>query len=74
MRTTMLLLFTMTMGMLGGCDKDTVQTIAREHKAKAALMCKNDKGLKEVLDARGPNFTAKCKSGVVVAGVANLAL
>lgn len=74
MRTTLLLLLTMTLGMLGGCDKDQLQTVASEHKAKAALMCKNDKGLKEVIDARGPSFTAKCKSGIVVAGVANLSL
>lgn len=75
MRTTMLLLFTVTLVMLGGCgSKDAVQTIAREHKSKAAEMCKNDKGLKEVLDARGASFTAQCKSGIVVAGVANLAL
>lgn len=71
MRTTLLLLL---IALLSGCDKDAVQTIAREHKSKAAEMCKNDKGLKEVLDARGASFTAQCKSGIVVAGIANLNL
>lgn len=71
MRTTLLLL---TIALLSGCDKDAVQTISREHKSKAAEMCKNDKGLKEVLDARGASFTAQCKSGIVVAGIANITL
>ncbi len=72
MRNIIPWLLIVQLGWLGGCGggKEQVQIIGREHKAKAADMCKNDKGVKEVLEANGASFTAQCKSGIIVAGIA----
>lgn len=72
MRKTMLCLLIVQLGLLGGCGGggNKEQVIGREHKAKAADMCKNDKGVKEVIEANGASFTAQCKSGIIVAGIA----
>lgn len=71
MRTTKLAILAVVLGLLGGCD-GAEHAIVSAHKVKAATMCKFDKGLKTVLDANGANFTAQCRSGIIVAGVAQL--
>jgi hypothetical protein len=71
MRTTKWLMLAIFLGALGGCGGPE-HVIAKEHKARAEDMCKHDKGLKEVMDAYGAHFTAKCQSGIIVAGVAQL--
>ena len=55
--------------MLAGCaPKERDQTMSREHEVKATIMCKHDKGLKRVIDTHNKNFTAECKSGIIVTG------
>lgn len=72
MRTTILLAYIATLGALNGCGGNKEHVIASEHKAKAADMCKRDKGVRQIIDAYGASFTAECKSGIIVAGIANM--
>ncbi|MBS4099034.1 MAG: hypothetical protein KGZ83_19615 [Sulfuricella sp.] len=70
--TARLLLLGITVALLAGCDAtDRQQTLSREHDAKAAQLCKKDKGLKRVIDINGANFTAECNSGIIVTGSAD---
>lgn len=71
MRSILLIPFVLISLLLGGCG-GSQHVIAKEHKARAAEMCKHDKGVGEVLDADGANFTARCVSGIIVAGIAQL--
>lgn len=69
---TRFLITAMTMALLAGCEQNSrEQTLSREHDAKAAQLCKKDKGLKRVVETRGANFTAECNSGIIVTGSAD---
>ncbi|MBS4095325.1 MAG: hypothetical protein KGZ83_00630 [Sulfuricella sp.] len=72
MHATRMAVAMVILGLLGGCGEVDEHLIVREHKTKAADMCKYDKGVKEILEANGANFTARCKSGIIVAGIAQL--
>lgn len=70
--TTKLIFISTTIAMLAGCDLNSrEQTLSREHDAKAAQLCKKDKGLKRVIEAHGANFSAECNSGIIVTGSAD---
>lgn len=63
------LLLALTLVSLSACGQgDRKTSMSREHDMKATTLCKRDKGLKQVLEASGPNFTAECKSGIIVTG------
>lgn len=69
MRTKILLVLIWVLSMVSGCGGNgKSQVPSREQQARAADLCKRDKGLRQVLDASGVNFTAECKSGIIVTG------
>ena len=69
---TRLLIISMAFPVLAACEPQSREkTMSREHDAKAAQLCKKDKGLKRVVEASGANFTAECNSGIFVTGSAD---
>lgn len=67
-----ILIIGMTLSLLAACDMQSRdKTLSREHDAKAAQLCKKDKGLKRVVEASGKSFTAECNSGIVVTGTSD---
>ena len=69
---TRLLIIGITIVLLAGCEpRSREKTLSREHDAKAAQLCRYDKGLKRVIESSGANFTAECNSGIIVTGSAD---
>ncbi len=73
MRIACCLIVPVAFGMLAGCGdagSGHDAMLSRYHEIKAVELCKRDKGFKRIVEASGVNFTAECKSGIFVNGVA----
>jgi|LAHR01.1.fsa_nt_gb hypothetical protein len=75
MRALRCLMMFMMSGMLAGCGNESGgkvhdEMLSRYHEIKAVELCKRDKGFKRIVEADGMNFTAECKSGIFINGVA----
>lgn len=75
MRIATCLILPFTFGMLAGCEDEDGgrvhdEMLSRYHEIKAVELCKRDKGFRRIVEASGMNFTAECKSGIFVNGVA----
>lgn len=75
MRIAYCLIISVAFGMLAGCGdassgKGHDEMLSRYHEIKAVELCKRDKGFRRIVEASGMNFTAECKSGIFVNGIA----